>query len=88
MSGPYEVGLDQSVKKPRYYLTGNLTIPISGDIPLVEGLRELGMTSTDISAHLNSQLVFGSFQMSLVSHAFCMRISLSMTSFCLVELEN
>lgn len=56
MSGPYEVGLDQSVKKPRYYLTGNLTIPISGDIPLVEGLRELGMTSTDISAHLNSQL--------------------------------
>ena len=74
VSGPYEVGLDQSVKKPRYYLTGNLTIPISGDIPLVEGLRELGMTSTDISAHLNSQLPLP----SSTSSARPIRISLGL----------
>ena len=33
-SGPYEPGVDQEVLKPRYYLTGVITIPKSGDHPL------------------------------------------------------
>ena len=51
--GPYDVGVDQSVQKPRYYLTSVVTIPKVGDNPLVEGLREMGMqsTSTDKVGH-------------------------------------
>lgn len=50
VSGPYEVGVDQSIKKPRYYITGNLTVPVCGEHPLVEGLRELGLSEADIEA--------------------------------------
>ena len=50
VSGPYEVGVDQSIKKPRYYITGNLTVPVCGEQPLVEGLRELGLSEADIEA--------------------------------------
>jgi len=42
ISGPYEPGYDQHVTKPRYYLTGVVTIPKIGSNPLVEGLRRLG----------------------------------------------
>lgn len=40
--GPYEPGYDQHVTKPRYYLTGVVTIPKIGSNPLVDGLRRLG----------------------------------------------
>ena len=43
ISGPYEPGFDQHVDKPRYYITAVVTVPILGDNPLVEGLRNLGM---------------------------------------------
>ena len=54
VSGPYEVGIDQTVKKPRYYLTGNITIPMCGENPLVEGLRELGAGLGQSSGALES----------------------------------
>ena len=47
VSGPYEPGVDQEILKPRYYLTGVITIPKSGDHPLVQGLRELGFSTSD-----------------------------------------
>lgn len=43
ISGPYEPGFDQHVDKPRYYITGVVTVPTVGENPLVEGLRALGM---------------------------------------------
>ena len=43
ISGPYEPGFDQHVDKPKYYITGVITIPTVGDNPLVEGLRALGL---------------------------------------------
>ena len=36
-------GIDQVIVKPRYYITGVVTVPCSGENPLVSGLRELGM---------------------------------------------
>ena len=42
ISGPYEPGFDQHVDKPRYYITGVVTVPTVGENPLVEGLRALG----------------------------------------------
>ena len=56
ISGPYEVGVDQSVKKPRYYLTGNITIPMCGENPLVEGLRKLAESAVDGDAQKSVQL--------------------------------
>ena len=44
------------MKKPRYYLTGNITIPMCGENPLVEGLRKLGVSSADDEAQRSSQL--------------------------------
>ena len=43
VSGPYKEGIDQVIVKPRYYITGVVTVPCSGENPLVSGLRELGM---------------------------------------------
>ena len=42
IAGPFEPGYDQHVVKPKYYLTGVITIPKVGQNPLVEGLRKLG----------------------------------------------
>eukprot|EP00434_Breviolum_minutum_P018336 symbB.v1.2.016177.t1/scaffold1227.1/size245474/4 len=50
ISGPYETGIDQSVIKPRYYLTSVVTIPRVDGNPLVEGLRELGAKNTSEEA--------------------------------------
>ena len=43
VSGPYKEGIDQVIVKPRYYITGVVTVPCSGENPLVSGLRELEM---------------------------------------------
>ncbi len=43
IAGPYDVGVDQAVLKPRYYVTSVMTIPKVDDNPLVQGLREMGM---------------------------------------------
>ena len=43
IAGPFDTGVDQSVQRPRYYVTSVTTIPKVGDNPLVEGLRELGL---------------------------------------------
>ena len=51
ISGPYEGGVDQSVTKPRYYLTSVVTIPRVDGNPLVEGLRELGEKETSWTGH-------------------------------------
>lgn len=54
VSGPYSEGVDQTILKPRYYLTGVITIPCSGDNPLIEGLRELGMSIPEAQDALES----------------------------------
>ena len=56
ISGPYEPGVDQEVLKPRYYLTGVITIPKSGDHPLVQGLRELGFSESEAKETLEVPL--------------------------------
>ena len=56
ISGPYESGVDQEVLKPRYYLTGVITIPKSGDHPLVQGLRELGFSASEAKETLENPL--------------------------------
>ena len=52
ISGPFSAGVDQDSKKPqcKYFLTGVITIPTSGENPLVQGLRELGMACKESQA--------------------------------------
>ena len=56
ISGPYENGIDQEILKPRYYLTGVITIPKSGDHPLVQGLRELGFSAQEAEGVIQNPL--------------------------------
>ena len=56
ISGPYENGIDQEILKPRYYLTGVITIPKSGDHPLVQGLRELGFSAKEAEEVIQNPL--------------------------------
>ena len=42
IAGPFEPGYDQHVVRPKYYLTGVITIPKVGQNPLVDGLGKLG----------------------------------------------
>ena len=62
VSGPYSAGVDQDAKKPhsKYFLTGVITIPTSGDNPLIQGLRELGMKQKDETAVGDSEPLLSS----------------------------
>ena len=43
ISGPFQEGLDQvSGPAPRYFLVGNVSVPLDSEGPMVQGLRDLG----------------------------------------------